>query len=236
MHIKHLTHILEVRGYRFSYVISMSDRWKTGRSFFLSPWITQNWASEDLGTNHRGIGTIVTRDVSELRQISFAYGQSACAAGIGYFRRMEIKNLSTASLRVYARQQLSTSLKGTINGALNWSAILGAGLIGSFLSATGRSPMIFDDTLWGTVETGLACTAVTWLALFAFRFIFVVPYTQWKAGLEASRTPKDDLRPELLGRSETKGFWMPCFTPSTSGGRWKVSWFSATSLEQTLFS
>jgi hypothetical protein len=117
---------------------------------------------------------------------------------------MEIKS-STASLRVYARQQLSTSLKGTINGALNWSAILGAGLIGSFLSATGRSPMIFDDTLWGTVETGLACTAVTWLALFAFRFIFVVPYTQWKAGLLSVENAERRLAAHL-GPQRDKGF------------------------------
>src|SRR4030095_7153708 len=72
--------------------------------------------------------------------------------------------------------------KGSVEGALNWGPIIGAGLLGAIYTYRGRT-LSFADDWTGVVLSAVAYAAAAWLVIFTFRLLFVCPYQIWREQL-----------------------------------------------------
>lgn len=93
---------------------------------------------------------------------------------------------------------------GSLGSALNWSGILGVGLLGASLEYWG-SKLAFGDGWQGVALSGVTYTVVAWGAIFIIRFIFTAPFQMWRE----QRDRADSL--EEWGDAETKLARLPSF-------------------------
>jgi hypothetical protein len=100
-------------------------------------------------------------------------------------------------MRLYGRYLLecaARAAKQSLQGALSWGPILGAGAIGAFFTYRGFT-LIFPDGWQGVVLSAVAYTAVAWVIIFAFRFLCVAPFQLWKREREGQSQQKKKKHP-----------------------------------------
>jgi MFS family permease len=79
----------------------------------------------------------------------------------------------------YLRECLPLALRGSLQGALNWVAILIAALLGGFAQYLGAQ-LVFADGWPGVVLSAIISSVLLWLLIAVLRLFFVAPYQLWK--------------------------------------------------------
>jgi hypothetical protein len=87
------------------------------------------------------------------------------------------------AVRHYLWGVICNAWRGSLSSALNWGGITGAGLLGAIFEYRG-SKMTFGEGWQGVVLSGLAYTAVAWIAILILRLIFVAPFQLWRTEKE----------------------------------------------------
>ena len=80
----------------------------------------------------------------------------------------------------YCRRYIGVASKISLRGVAT-PAILGAGILGSTLELQGWT-IAFAEGWRGVASAGSIYIIVAWLAVFAFRLLFVAPFHLWDGG------------------------------------------------------
>lgn len=83
------------------------------------------------------------------------------------------------TIYAYVWECLRRAFGGSLGSALNWSSILGVGLLGASLEYWGAT-LTFGDGWQGIALSGIIYTSVAWVAIFIIRFFFIVPFQMWR--------------------------------------------------------
>lgn len=83
----------------------------------------------------------------------------------------------------YFKDSVLLAWEDSLNNALNWSGIIGIGVMGAYYQTTGKKMVLGDDWI-SIVTVGLESAAVAWVVIFIFRLVFVSPYKLWKEARE----------------------------------------------------
>lgn len=74
----------------------------------------------------------------------------------------------------YSWRRIRCAAVGTVDGALNWSAIIGAGLLGGFDHLAGHQVMFPDGNL-GVLMSGIVYTLIAGAVIFLYRLLWAAP-------------------------------------------------------------
>ncbi|HVM33033.1 MAG TPA: hypothetical protein VMU88_07860 [bacterium] len=111
-------------------------------------------------------------------------------------------------LLVYITECLKKAWKDSVNGAFNWSGVVGVSIYGIYHDHY-KNVTNFSADWRGMAESGFIYALITWVAIFIFRLIFIAPFLFWKETKEKSDSENKDLtekdKRELIEFSKTIG-------------------------------
>jgi hypothetical protein len=111
--------------------------------------------------------------------------------------------------RQFLMECIRCAAKGSVGGALNWSSIVGALIVGAIFAYRGEV-IVFGNDWKGEVVSAVVYAAAAWLLFFLLRVVLVCPYQMWRQHRDRGLQLEERLRPKIvLSFGRIKAFRKP---------------------------